>query len=494
MFEPRALDELIPDWKEKGAPLETKAKEDHFYYLANESMSVPLPTPPMLHNHGNYVISLSQLCRWMGEQAEELGVEVYPGMPVSETVTDDAGRVVGVATADMGIGKDGRPTDAFARGMELLGKQTVLAEGCRGSVSEEVMDAFDLRTGVAPQAYSLGLKEVWEIDEDKCQPGLIQHSLGWPLPNDVYGGSFLYHMKPNLVLVGLVVGLDYKNPYLNPYQEFQRFKHHPVVAKHLEGGKRVQYGARCINGGGFQAIPKLTFPGGMIAGCSAGFVNVPKIKGSHTAIKSGMLAGEAAFNAIKEGGHAASDRGVELDEYQKAMESSWVWEEMRSVRNYKPAFKYGLLAGVTYSGLSAYVLGGREPWTLSWDKTDSESTVEASKATKIEYPKPDGKISFNLLENLAYSGTNHNDNQPPHLRIKPGMEAVPQQHSWKTMGAPESRFCPAGVYEYPDDDGKLVINAQNCVHCKCCSIKMPKEYIKWTVPEAGGGGPAYQLM
>jgi electron-transferring-flavoprotein dehydrogenase len=494
VFEPRALDELIPDWKDKGAPLETKASDDHFYFLANGSTSIPLPTPPMLHNDGNYVISLSQLCRWMGGQAEELGVEVYPGMPVSEALTDDSGRVVGVATSDMGIGKDGKPTDGFARGMALMGKQTVLAEGCRGSVSEDVMDTFSLRTGTAPQSYSIGLKEVWEIDEDKCQPGLIQHSLGWPLPNDVYGGSFLYHMKPNLVMVGLVVGLDYKNPYLNPYQEFQRFKHHPVIAKHIEGGKRIQYGARCINGGGFQAIPKLTFPGGMLAGCSAGFVNVPKIKGSHTAIKSGMLAGEAAFHALKEGGRAAGEAGTELTEYQGAMEASWVWDEMKSVRNYKPAFKGGLFAGVAYSGLSAYVLGGREPWTLGWDKKDSETTMEADKATKIDYPKPDGKLSFNLLENLTYSNTNHNDNQPAHLRIRPGMEAVPGTHSWKTMGAPETRFCPAGVYEYPENDGKLVINAQNCVHCKCCSIKMPNEYIKWTVPESGGGGPDYQLM
>jgi len=493
VLDPRGLDELIPDWRDRDSPIKTKATSDSFHWLTSETSSIPLPTPPSLHNEGNYVVSLSQVCRWMSEQAEELGVDVFPATPVSEGVFDDEGRLVGVATADMGIGKDGKPTDGFTRGMELRGKQTILAEGARGSVSEDVMDKFSLRTG-DPQAYSLGLKEVWEVDDDKLQPGLIQHTLGWPLPNDVYGGSFLYHMEPNLVLVGLVVGLDYSNPYLNPYKEFQRYKHHPKVAQHLEGGRRVSYGARVIASGGFQAIPKLSFPGGMLAGCAAGFVNVPRIKGTHTAMKSGALAAEAAFEAIRPGGKAAEAHGVELTEFQSAMEGSWIWSELKGVRNYKPSFKNGLFAGMAYSGASAYVLRGKEPWTFHWDKKDSETTKPAAECSKIDYPKPDGKLSFPLLENLAFSGTNHNHEQPSHLRIKPELASVPSDISWKKFGAPESRFCPAGVYEYPEDDGKLVINAQNCVHCKCCSIKMPQEYIKWTVPEAGGGGPDYQLM
>ncbi|KAA0155987.1 hypothetical protein FNF27_00272 [Cafeteria roenbergensis] len=492
VLDPRALDELIPDWKEKDAPIKTKATEDSFKWLLSETASVPLPTPPALDNHGNYVVSLSQVTRWMAEQAEELGVDIFPATPVSEGVFDDEGRLIGVATADVGIGKDGKPTDSFTRGMELRAKQTILAEGCRGSLSEDVMDRFSLRTG-DPQTYSIGIKEVWEVDEDKCKPGLIQHTLGWPATMDVYSGSFLYHMEPNKIMVGLVVGLDYANPYINPYKEFQRYKHHPLISKHLEGGRRVAYGARCINTGGFQAIPKLTFPGGMLAGCSAGFVNVPRIKGTHTAMKSGALAGETAFKAMLEGGSASSGLGAEVTEYQTAMENSWVWSEMRSVRNYKPAFKKGLLAGMAYSGASAYVLGGREPWTFHWSKKDSECTKPAAECEKIEYPKPDGVLSFNLLENLSFSGTNHHD-QPSHLRIKPGHENTPKDVSWKTYGAPESRFCPAGVYEYPEDDGRLVINSQNCVHCKCCSIKTPEQYIKWTVPESGGGGPDYQLM
>jgi electron-transferring-flavoprotein dehydrogenase len=491
VFEPRGLNELIPDWKEKGAPLNTPAEEDHFFWLTSETSSVPLPTPPMLHNGGNYIISLSQLCRWLGTQAEELGVDIFPGTPVSEALIEE-GKLVGVATADVGLGKDGTPTDGFSRGMELRGKQVIVAEGCRGSLSEELMERFNLRANCDPQAFSLGIKEVWKVDPTKSKPGLIQHTVGWPLPSDVYGGSFLYHMEPDTVLVGLVVGLDYKNPYLNPYKEFQRFKHHPKVRQYLEGGERIQYGARCISGGGYQSIPKLTFPGGMFAGCSAGLVNLPKIKGSHTAIKSGALAGEAAFNAIKEGGKASQEMGVELSEYQSAMENSWVFEELKSVRNYKYPFKFGLYAGIMYSGLSAFILRGNEPWTFHNSKKDSETTQPVAEATKIDYPKPDGKISFDLLENLSYSGTNHHD-QPSHLRIKEGMDSAPQE-SFKVFGAPESRFCPAGVYEYPDNDGRLVINSQNCVHCKCCSIKMPKEYIRWTVPEAGGGGPDYQHM
>lgn len=521
VFEPRALNELIPDWKEKGAPLNTPAAEDAFYYLT-ESSAVALPTPPMLHNEGNYVCSLSQVVRWMGRQAEELGVEIFPGMPVAEVLYGgDAGKpgsafVKGVGIADMGIGKDGKPKDTYARGAAILGRQTLFAEGVRGSCSEDIMAKFNLREGKDPQTYGLGVKEVWRIPADRCKPGYIQHTLGWPLPSDVYGGSFLYHMGPDLVLLGFVVGLDYKNPYVSPYQEFQRWKHHPAVRKHIEGGECLQYGARCINEGGIQALPKLTFPGGALLGCSAGFLNVPKIKGTHLAMKTGMVAAENVFAALTAEGAPAAEvakpapeganptnyegaadprGGLEVVGYQSSVEGSWAWEEMNSVRNYHPSFKAGLLPGVIYSGLSAYLLKGREPWTFHNDKADSAKTKPAAECTPIAYPKPDGVISFDILTSVARSGTNHEGDQPAHLRIKLGMESVPRDVSYKVYAGPEGRFCPARVYEYPEDgDGKLVINAQNCVHCKCCSIKTPREYIKWTVPEAGGGGPAYELM
>lgn len=489
VFEPRALNELIPDWKDKGAPLNTPATTDNMYYLT-ETSAIPAPTIPSMQNHGNYIVSLAQLSAWMGEQAEEAGVDIFPATPASEVLYDDNGNAVGVATADMGIAKDGTVKDEFARGYALLAKQVVLAEGCRGSCSEDVMEKFNLRADADPQTYGLGVKEVWEIPEENFKSGLIQHTIGWPLPSDTYGGSFLYHMEPNHVCVGFVVGLDYPNPYINPYREFQRFKHHPTVKKHLEGGTCIQYGARTLNEGGFQAIPKLTFPGGVIVGCSAGFLNVPKIKGAHTAMKSGIVAGEAIFNSLKDD---YEQSGKEVTEYQTGMENSWVWPELKAVRNYHPSFKYGLYGGVLYSGLSAYVLRGMEPWTFHHSHNDSETTKPAANYKPIDYPKPDGVLSFDLLTNLARAGTAHEHDQPSHLRIKSDLADVPSSTSFTTFAAPETRFCPAGVYEYPEGD-QLVINAQNCVHCKCCSIKMPKEYIKWTVPEAGGGGPAYTLM
>jgi len=449
--------------------------------------SYRLPTPPTLHNTGNYITSLGQVVRWLGKQAEELGVDIFPGSPVAEVLFADgapASAVVGVATADVGVGKDGREKSSFARGMEIYGRQTLFAEGARGSCSEGLMARFALRDKCAPQTYGIGLKEVWRIPAARARPGLIQHTLGWPLTPDVYGGSFLYHMAPDIVLVGFVLGLDYANPYVNPYAEFQRWKHHASVRSHLEGGECLQYGARVINEGGFQAIPKLTFPGGALIGCSAGFVNVPKIKGTHTAMKSGMVAAEAVYAALAGGGGA----GEEVTAYQAALEASWVWEELRAVRNYHPAFKRGLLPGVAYSALSAYVLRGREPWTFRNSRTDAEATVPAAAAAPIEYPKPDGVLSFDLATSLARSGVAHEADQPPHLRIKPGMEGAPAR-SYALWGAPESRFCPAGVYEYPEP-GKLAINAQNCIHCKTCDIKTPENYVRWTVPEAGGGGPS----
>lgn len=490
VLEPRALNELLPDWKERDAPLKTLAKSDEFLFLT-KSGSVPLPVPPMLHNDGNYICSLGQVCRWLGEQAEELGVDVFPATAASEVVYTDSGAVKGIATRDMGVGKDGQPKDTFMRGMELHAKQTLFAEGARGSLSEDIQAKFNLRDGACPQVYGLGLKEVWRVDPDKHRPGHIQHSVGWPLPQDVYGGSFLYHMEPDLVLVGFVVGLDYKNPYLNPYLEFQRFKHHPAVARHIEGGECVQYGARVINEGGFQSIPKLTFPGGALLGCSAGFVNVPKIKGTHTAMKSGIVAAEAIFDTVRSE-DVTTDSGVEVSAYQQGMENSWVWPELKSVRNYHPSFSKGLFGGMAYSGLSAFILRGKEPWTFKHTTPDVDTTEPASKHTPIEYPKPDNKLSFDILTNVARTGTNHEGDQVPHLRIKPGMEDVPSQVSYAKYAGPESRFCPARVYEYPEGD-EVVINFQNCIHCKTCDIKTPRNYIKWTVPE-GGGGPAYETM
>jgi len=504
VFETRALDELIPDWKERGAPLDTPVKEDAVRFLTEKS-AWWLPVPPAMHNEGNYIISLGRLCAWLGEQAEELGVEVYAGFAASEVVFDESGAVKGIATRDVGIAKDGQPKDTFERGIELHAKQTLLGEGVRGSCSEAVMKHFNLRTDCDPQTYGLGLKEVWCIDESKHTPGKVVHTLGWPLDTQTYGGSFLYHMlgadgEP-LVLVGFVVGLDYGNPYLSPYQEFQRWKTHPSIAEVLEGGDCISYGARCINEGGLQSIPKLTFPGGMLIGCSAGFVNVPKVKGSHTAMKSGILAAESIFETVsaaplahEEGlGDAAN---TEIPEYEANMKASWVWDELSGVRNVHPSFKKGLWLGMAYSGLDQFVLRGKAPWTFRNDKPDSQKTKKASECQQIEYPKPDGTLSFDLLTNLTRSNTGHEHDQPAHLRVKPELADAPVDLSFAEFAAPETRFCPAKVYEYSGvEEGKpqLVINAQNCVHCKCCSIKMPGEYIDWTVPE-GGGGPNYGNM
>ncbi|GBG30209.1 Electron transfer flavoprotein-ubiquinone oxidoreductase, mitochondrial [Hondaea fermentalgiana] len=499
VFQPTALEELFPDWKEQGALGDdpTPAGEDKFLFLTSETGAIEAPSlsiPPTLHNHGNYIISLNLLTRWLGAKAEEMGVEIYPGFPAAEVLYNEAGGVVGVATGDMGISKAGEVKDTFMRGMELRAKQTVFAEGARGSCSEDVIRKFDLRKDSDMQSYGLGVKEIWRIPKEKHQRGLIQHTFGWPLDSATYGGSFMYHHGEDEIFIGFVVGADYKNPYLSPYQEFQRFKHHPKVKQYLEGGERISYGARVINEGGFQAIPKLTMPGGVLVGCSAGFLNVPKVKGSHTAMKSGMLAAEAIYDALEtiEEGDAS-----EVTEYETKLKDSWVYSELKSVRNYAPAFKWGLYAGVVYSGVSGFILRGMEPWTFSkhGKMRDCDATEPASKHTPIDYPKPDGVISFDLLANLSTSGTNHEADQPAHLRIKPEKKDMPDE-SISVYAGPEQRFCPAKVYEYEDDaNGKpqLVINASNCLHCKMCSIKMPDEYIRWTVPE-GGGGPAYEKM
>lgn len=496
VFQPTALDELFPDWRERKALGDnpTEVTEDHFQFMTGDKSSISVPQvllPPMLHNHGNYIISLGQLVRWLGEQAEEMGVEIYPGMAASEVLYRQDGSVEGVGLRDMGIGKDGAPKDHFERGMGLRGRQTLFSEGARGSCSEDLIKKFDLRANCDMQNYALGIKEVWEIPEEKCKPGLVQHSAGWPLESSTYGGSFLYHQAPNKVLLGFAVGLDYKNPYLSPYQELQRWKHHPDVLKHIEGGECVSYGARVINEGGYQAIPKLTFPGGALIGCSAGFLNLPKIKGSHTAMKSGMVAAEAMYDALT--GENPVEDGAEVTAYEDNLKDTWVYSELKAVRNCGPAFKWGLYAGMVYTGFAGFISKGMEPWTLSkhGKKRDTDYTGKAKDFKPIDYPKPDGKISFDLLTNLARSGTNHEGDQPAHLRIKQGMEGMPTVSITEYAG-PEQRFCPAKVYEY-DENQNLVINAQNCLHCKACSIKMPDEYIKWTVPE-GMGGPAYDSM
>lgn len=511
VFEPRALDELFPDWKEMGAPLETKVSSDAFHILS-ETGSLALPNiflPPQLHNEGNYVISLGQLCRWMGEKAEELGVEIYPGFAADEILYAEDGSVRGIATKDVGIAKDGTKKPTYEDGMELIAKQTLFAEGARGSCSEAVMDKFNLRDGKDVQTYGLGIKEVWQIPEDQCQPGLVQHTLGWPLQDGLFsktfGGTFLYHQAPNLVLLGMVVGLDYENPYLNPYREFQRWKHHPVVSKHLENGECISYGARVLNEGGIQATPKITFPGGALLGCSAGFLNAVKIKGSHTALKSGMLAAEAIFPLLAEQPLGETETmecdpsapGIEAVAYEQLVKDSWIYEELYPIRNTHAAFHNGLLPGLLYTSLSCFITQGKEPWTLSNSVPDSAKTKPASEFSPIDYPKPDGVLSFDLLTNLQRSGTNHDHDQPAHLRVKKDLADYPEQVSIKKFAGPEQRFCPAGVYEYTEPDAKgeqkLQINAQNCVHCKCCSIKCPSNYIDWTVPE-GGGGPAYTVM
>lgn len=492
-FEPRALNELIPDWKEKGAPLDQAVTDDKFYFLT-EKGSFPCPTPPSLNNHGNYIISLGALTSWMGEQATALGVEIYPGFSASEVLFGDNGEVQGIATSDMGVGKNGEKKDTFTRGMELKGKQTLFSEGCRGSLSEQLMRRFNLRENCDPQTYGLGLKEVWEIDPKKCQPGLVQHTIGWPVKDiHTWQGTFMYHLAPNKILIGMVVGLDYKNPYLNPYNEFQQLKTHPLVSEVLQGGKCISYGARALNEGGFQSIPKLTFPGGALVGCSAGFLNVPKIKGSHTAMKSGMLAAEAVFEQMQNGDVA----GVECANYETKVKESWIYQELKQVRNIHPSMKYGGLPFfAAYSGLELFITKGRVPWTFHNNKEDWEKTEKASEHKPIEYPKPDGKLTFDLLTNLARSGTNHEGDQPTHLTIKPDQARAPADVSLAEYDGPEGRFCPAKVYEFvkePSGEAKLVINAQNCLHCKTCDIKTPANYIKWTVPE-GGGGPAYENM
>jgi electron-transferring-flavoprotein dehydrogenase len=484
VFEPRALDELIPDWRERGAPLNTPAREDRFLYLT-QNRALRLPTPPQMHNRGNYIISLGNLCRWLAGQAEELGVEIYPGFAAAEVLYDEGGRVRGVATGDMGIGRDGEPTERYTPGVELIARETLFAEGCRGSLTKTLVERFHLRDGHDPQTYAIGVKELWEVAPEHHHPGFVIHTIGWPLDKVTYGGSFLYHLEDRQVAVGFVIGLDYRNPFLNPFEEFQRFKTHPAIRPTFEGGRRISYGARALNEGGLQSIPRLDFPGGALVGCAAGFVNVPKIKGSHTAMKSGMVAAETIFARL------SGNSGAEVRE---AMQRSWIWDELHRVRNIRPSFRLGLWGGLLYSAFDTYVLRGRAPWTFH-HHPDHTQLIPASSAARIEYPRPDGKLTFDRLSSVFVSNTNHEEDQPPHLRLRDPAKAIAV--NYRLYDSPEQRYCPAGVYEIVEDAGtgdkRLQINAQNCVHCKTCDIKDPEQNIDWVVPE-GGGGPNYPNM
>jgi len=494
VLEPRALDELIPDWKDRGAPLNAPVTGEKFMVLTEKgSFGVPVWTmPPQMSNHGNYVVSLGNVCRWLAEQAEALGVEVYPGFAAAEVLFDEQGRVTGVATGDMGVAGDGSHKDSYQPGMELRAKYTFFAEGCRGSLSKSLMERFALRDGCDPQAYGLGLKELWQLDPAKHKAGTVIHTAGWPVDSKTWGGSFIYHLEDNQAAVGYVVGLDYRNPHLSPFDEFQRFKTHPAIRPMLEGGKRIAYGARALNEGGLQAIPELVFAGGALIGCAAGFLNVPKIKGTHTAMKSGMLAAEAAFEALKSGDPGY---GV-LAAYPEAFRRSWAHAELHKVRNFRPAFvRWGLYGSMLYGGLDLKLLRGRAPWTFRHRHADHESLKPAAEMPKIDYPKPDGVVSFDKLSSVYLSNTNHEEDQPVHLRLAD--TTVPVAHNLALYDAPEQRYCPAGVYEILcDEDGgnpRLQISAQNCLHCKTCDIKDPKQNITWVTPE-GGGGPNYPGM
>ena len=487
VLEPRALNELIPDWKNKNAPIATEVVRDEFAFLT-EKKKIKLPTPPAMHNKGNYIVSLGRVAEWLGRQAEAAGVEVFAGFAGAEILCDSEGAVCGVATGDMGVQKNGERGRNYQPGVELRAPYTIFAEGCRGSLSQLLMAQFNLRAECQPQTYGIGVKELWETPA--ASPGSVLHTIGWPLSSDTYGGSFLYHLEEGKIALGFVVGLDYKNPYLSPHDELQRFKHHPAIAPLLRGGRRVCYGARALNEGGWQSLPKLSMPGALLAGCSGGLLNVPKIKGAHTAMKSGMLAAEHVAAAL-----ASGDKGKDLRDYETALRQSWAGEELKKARNIRPGFSRGLYWGLANAALDSYVLRGRAPWTLQ-NHADHSRLEEAAKHKPIDYPKPDGQLSFSRLDNLAHSGVNHEADQPPHLRLRDGGRAA--EVNWKQYAGPEARYCPAGVYEFVDDGesatGKrLVINAQNCVHCKTCDIKDPTQNIQWTAPE-GGGGPNYKGM
>ncbi len=495
VIDPVALNRLIPDWKDKGAPLNTQVVKDVFMILGPGG-ALRLPNflmPPLMSNHGNYIVSLGNLCRWLADQAEVLGVEIYPGFAAAEVLYNEDGSVKGVATGDMGVGQDGKPKDTYMRGMELLGKYTFIGEGVRGSLAKVLIEKFGLDDGKQPQKFGIGLKELWQVDPARHHPGLVQHTFGWPLNSRTGGGSFLYHLEDNLVAVGFVVHLNYKNPYISPFEEFQRFKTHPGFAELFEGGKRISYGARAITEGGFQSVPKLTFPGGALLGCSAGMVNLPRIKGTHNAMSSGMMAAEAAFDALKN-----NRQNDELVEYQENFDRSDVVKDLKLVRNVKPLWsRFGTWIGIGLGSIDMWMnnLGIGLPFTLGHGKPDYATLEKASKHKPIKYPKPDGKISFDRLSSVFLSATNHEEDQPVHLKLKDA--DIPISFNLPEFAEPAQRYCPAGVYEVITDQSgenpRFQINAQNCVHCKTCDIKDPSQNINWTVPE-GGGGPNYPNM
>jgi len=499
IMDPKALTELIPDWKARGAPLNQPVTDDAMVFLG-ETSSLRTPNfllPDCLQNHGNYIVSLGSVTRWMAEQAEALGVEIFPGFPAAEVLYDEVGSVIGVATGNMGVGKDGKPGDSFQLGMELHAKYTVFAEGSRGNLGRQLIARFKLDADSDPQTYGLGVKELWEIDPQRHEPGFVLHTAGWPMDNDTYGGAFLYHFDDNKVALGFITGLDYSNPYLSPFEEFQRWKTHPNIRYYLEGdeakgikpGKRIAYGARAITAGGLLSLPKTVFPGGALVGCEAGYLNVSRIKGSHAAIKTGMLAAQAAFDAIGEG-----RQHDELTAYPQAFEDSWLHAELKKARNFKTWFKKGLTVATLMNGIEQVALRGSIPWTLHRDKPDHLYLKPAAECKPIVYPKPDGKLTFDRLSSVFISNTNHEEQQPAHLTLKDA--SVPVRINLAKYAGPEARYCPAGVYEYvknDDNTDRLQINAQNCVHCKTCDIKDPTQNIVWVTPE-GGGGPNYAGM
>tara|TARA_Y100001970_G_scaffold191764_1_gene233102 strand:+ start:558 stop:2168 length:1611 start_codon:yes stop_codon:yes gene_type:complete len=489
VFETRALDELIPDWKAKDSPIKNKVTKEKFLFLSKNSY-FSWPTwllPSVQKNHGNYIISLANFCRWLGEEAESLGVEIFPGFPASEILYNENGSIKGVQTSDMGIDKEGNKKDNFEPGIELIGKVTIFAEGCRGHLGKKLIKNFNLDNGKSPQQYGIGFKEIWEIKKENHKEGLVMHSVGWPLDKNTYGGSFCYHAENNQVYIGYVIGLDYKNPYLSPYDEFQQFKTHPEISKILNGGKRISYGARALIEGGFQSLPKMYMPGALLIGCDAGTLNMPKIKGSHTAMKSGIIAAETVSEYL--------DKKVELSEYETKFKKSWLYKELFLARNVKPSFKWGLIPAIIFSGIDQIIFRGRLPFTLNHESSDHETLIPANKAKKIEYPKYDNNLTFDKTSSVFLTGTIHDDNQPVHLKLKD--KNLPIDYTLDKYDEPAQRYCPAGVYEVQRDENhlnpKFVINAQNCIHCKTCDIKEPSQNINWVSPE-GGGGPNYANM
>ena len=488
VFETRALDELIPDWKEKNSPIKLKVKKEKFLFLGKEK-SFSWPTwllPSVQQNHKNYIISLANLCRWLATQAEDLGVEIFPGFAATKIIYDDENKVIGVQTGDMGIDKAGNNKDSFEPGLNIFAKVTVFSEGCRGHLGKEIISKFNLDSGKSPQQYGIGFKEIWEIPEEQHDEGLVMHTAGWPLDNSTYGGSFCYHAENNQIFIGYVIGLDYKNPYLSPYDEFQRFKTHPAIAKILNGGKRISYGARALIEGGLQSLPKMHMPGALIIGCDAGTLNMPKIKGSHTAMKSGMIAAETISEYFT--------NNAPLSEYENKFQKSWAYKELYTARNVKPSFQWSLIPAIIFTGIDQIIFRGYLPFTLKHSRADHESLIPANQAKKIDYPKYDGKLTFDKTSSVYLTGTNHEADQPVHLQLKD--PDLPINYTLNEYDEPAQRYCPAGVYEVDRTDQnhpKFVINAQNCIHCKTCDIKEPSQNITWVTPE-GAGGPNYANM